>query len=165
MRMNGVLTALLIGGSAVLGSVTVAQAEPMANPCNPCAGMTMPAKPAHAYHVRALKAVHLNQPIVAMIEADWCPSCKHIKPTLMSLMSKYGKQAKFLKLDVTNERTKAQSAALAKAYGLSAFFNENQSRTSTIGVFAAKSRVPVKVLVGEADAAPYVEALKTAEKH
>jgi len=112
-----------------------------------------------------MKAVHLNQPIVAIIEADWCPSCQHIKPTLTSLMTKYGKEAKFVKLDVTNPKAKEASARLAKAYGLTAFYNENQAKTSTVGIFAAKSRVPEKILVGEAEEAPYVEALKAAEKH
>lgn len=109
-------------------------------------------------------AAKAGKPVVAVIEANWCPSCQRIKPTIMGLMKSHGKDATFVLLDVSNGKAKEASAKLAKTYGLTAFFQENQSMTSTVGIFRAGSHVPAKVLVGEGEEAPYLEALKLAAK-
>ena len=67
-----------------------------------------------------------------MFYADWCPSCKKLEPALTEAreMGKLDEQAVlFIRFDLTDSETKAQSAMLAKALGLDALYAANDGKT------------------------------------
>jgi thiol-disulfide isomerase/thioredoxin len=73
-------------------------------------------------------------PTVAVIAADWCPYCKNVDPVVMGLMKEYKGKVNFVMFDVTDDKTKAEAMKMAEEYGLSKFFKENKSKTSTVAV-------------------------------
>jgi thiol-disulfide isomerase/thioredoxin len=76
-------------------------------------------------------------PTVAVIKADWCPYCKNVDPVVMSLMKEYKGKVNFVMFDVTDDKTKAEAMKMAEEYGLTKFFKENKSKTSTVAVLKA----------------------------
>ena len=79
-----------------------------------------------------------KRPIVAVIKADWCPYCKKVDPVMMKLMEDYGEKLKFVVFDVTNEEAITESAKTAESLGLSDFFDEYKTKTSTVAVLKDK---------------------------
>jgi pentapeptide MXKDX repeat protein len=73
-------------------------------------------------------------PTVAVIAADWCPYCKNVDPVVMGLMKEYKGKVNFVMFNVTDDKTKAEAMKMAEEYGLSKFFKENKSKTSTVAV-------------------------------
>ncbi|MEL7536265.1 MAG: thioredoxin domain-containing protein [Pseudomonadota bacterium] len=64
--------------------------------------------------------------------ADWCPSCKLLDPAIADArkMAKLDReQVLFVRLDLTNDNTRAQSKMLANALGLGEHFKMNAGKT------------------------------------
>lgn len=75
-----------------------------------------------------------KRPIVAIIAAEWCPYCKRIDPIVKDVMATYSEKLNFVMFDVTNEKTTAAAMQTAKKLGLTDFFSEYKSKTSTVAV-------------------------------
>ena len=75
-----------------------------------------------------------KRPVVAIIAAEWCPYCKRIDPVVKDVMATYSEKLNFVMFDVTNEKTTAAAMQTAKKLGLTDFFNEYKSKTSTVAV-------------------------------
>jgi thiol-disulfide isomerase/thioredoxin len=59
--------------------------------------------------------------------ADYCGSCKALKPNLMALQTKLeGEPVHFLKFDITSSESKSASEELASEIGVSELYKENQ---------------------------------------
>jgi thiol-disulfide isomerase/thioredoxin len=82
-------------------------------------------------------------PTVAVIKADWCPYCKNVDPVVMGLMKEYKGKVNFVMFDVTDDKTKAEAMKMAEEYGLTKFFKDNKSKTSTVAVLK-KNKVTFK---------------------
>jgi thiol-disulfide isomerase/thioredoxin len=78
-----------------------------------------------------------DRPIVAVIYAEWCPYCKRVDPVVSELRKYYGEKMNFVVFDVSNEETTAEAKANAEKLGLSKFFADNKSKTSTVAVLKA----------------------------
>jgi thiol-disulfide isomerase/thioredoxin len=82
-------------------------------------------------------------PTVAVIKADWCPYCKNVDPVVTGLMKEYKGKVNFVMFDVTDDKTKAEAMKMAEEYGLTKFFKDNKSKTSTVAVLK-KNKVTFK---------------------
>ncbi len=85
------------------------------------------------------------QVVAAIFYADWCSKCKQMGPGMMKTMEnlKGDSSVKFIKFDLTNDKTKAASAKLAAANGLTQVWEANQS---TGQVLLVKGTQRTKVL-------------------
>lgn len=82
-----------------------------------------------------------DKPIVAVIQADWCPYCKRVDPVVSSLMQDYSDKINFVFFDVTDDATIAASMKKAEELGLSDFFKDYKKKTSTVAVLVDKKVV------------------------
>ncbi len=73
-----------------------------------------------------------NKPRVVVVYADWCPLCQKLKPALALINEKYAGKIRFVRLDVTDEKTTAASMEQAKSLGLQEFFQKNREKTSLV---------------------------------
>lgn len=101
-----------------------------------------------------------NLPLVVVVRADWCPTCRRIEPTVTALQREYAGRVSFLVLDVTDDATSARSTVAAEQAGVGAFFRDNNA-TGIVAVFS-RGRSQVAKLAGEADVARYREPLSAA---
>jgi len=81
-------------------------------------------------HMKPL-AMDTHKPTVAVFYADWCGSCKVLEPKMKEAISQIkNKDAlKIVKFDLTNDETKAKSAALAGENGLTDLYNAKAPKT------------------------------------
>lgn len=88
------------------------------------------------------------QVIAAVFHADWCGKCKQMGPNAKKTMASYArdKDVKFVKFDLTNESTKAQSAKLAARNGITPVWNSNQ-KTGMVLLVDARTRKVVDTIV------------------
>ena len=82
-----------------------------------------------------------KNPVVVIIRADWCPYCKELEPKMMKLMEQYGEKLNFVTLDITNRETTEKAKAMAKAAGLSEFFEANKAKASMVAIFKDKKQI------------------------
>ncbi len=108
------------------------------------------------------KTVNVNKPIVAVVKAEWCSTCKRIGPVVMELMKEYDKTAQFVVLDVTNAKTSKEAEKTAKKFGISKFFKENKSQTGSVTIISPQSKEVLKTFQGEGDKKAYEVALNEA---
>ncbi len=73
--------------------------------------------------------VAIDRPVVVVVRAEWCVSCRHAAPAVAWLREQYGDRATFVDLDVTDDATSAQSAEKASRLGLGPFFADNRGLT------------------------------------
>ena len=81
-----------------------------------------------------------NKPRVVVVYADWCPLCQKLKPALALINEKYAGKIRFVRLDVTDEKTTAASMEQAKSLGLQEFFQKNREKTSLVVIQDASGR-------------------------
>ncbi len=88
------------------------------------------------------------QVIAAVFHADWCGKCKQMGPSAMKTMASYArdKDVKFVKFDLTDDSTKAQSAKLAARNGIEPVWNSNQ-KTGMVLLVDGKTRKVVDTIV------------------
>lgn len=88
------------------------------------------------------------QVIAAVFHADWCGKCKQMGPSAMKTMASYArdKDVKFVKFDLTDDSTKAQSAKLAARNGIAPVWNSNQ-KTGMVLLVDGKTRKVVDTIV------------------
>jgi thioredoxin-related protein len=86
-------------------------------------------------------------PLVVLIHSRECPVCAKVRPELKELAQTYGSRIRFVMLDITDDKSKALSAATAKAMNLSAFFNLYCDTFPCVGIFDAENRT-VRELCG-----------------
>ena len=82
-----------------------------------------------------------DRPIVAIIEADWCPYCKNLNPIIAELKKDYSEKLNFIAFDVTDEKRIAESKAKAESLGLSEFFEKFKEKTSAVVIMKDKKIV------------------------
>ena len=72
-----------------------------------------------------------DKPIVALFYADWCGSCKILEPRMNAAISQLSdsEAVKVIKFDLTDDSTKAKSAALAGENSLTDLYNDNAPKT------------------------------------
>lgn len=99
-------------------------------------------------------------PLVVIVRADWCPTCRRIEPTVTALQREYAGRVSFLVLDVTDDAASARSTVAAEQAGVGAFFRGNDA-TGIVAVFS-RGRSQVALLAGEGDLARYREPLSAA---
>ena len=104
--------------------------------------------------------VSRDLPLVVVVRADWCPTCRRIEPTVTALQREYAGRASFLVLDVTDDAASARSTSAAAQAGVGEFFRNNNA-TGIVGVFT-RQRKEVAQLAGETDIARYREPLSAA---
>lgn len=99
-----------------------------------------------------------KRPYVLVVYADWCPSCQQLKPTLAFLNEKYNGRIRFLRFDITTERSAARSKELASKMGLADFYDRNHEQTSVV-IILDSSRHEVFRTVNDFAPDRYVAAL------
>lgn len=110
-------------------------------------------------NMKMTEKVIANKAIVAVVKADWCPSCEKIGPVVMQIMKEYDKTTQFVILDVTNSKTSKKADKLSKKLGISDFFKANKSKTATVAIIDANSKEVLKTFQGESDKKAYEFAL------
>jgi thiol-disulfide isomerase/thioredoxin len=103
-----------------------------------------------------------GKPVVVDIYASWCPGCKNIAPTLSQLKQQYGKKASFVVFDVTDSKTTKASMKMAAELGLTSFFNENKSKTSTVAIIDPATGKIMKQFQNNAEITEYSSVLDRA---
>lgn len=84
---------------------------------------------------------------VLKFHADWCPRCKSLDPVYSDVTKKFGdKPVGFVKVDVTNDKTKKASAAALKELGLEDVWSKNKGRNGFILVVDAGTQKEVSKL-------------------
>ncbi len=84
-------------------------------------------------------------PVVIEFWATWCPNCKELEPSMDSLVTKYGKQVKFISVAVSVNETPAKVKAYVEKYkrpGIQ-FFDPHGSATGAYDVPATSMVVVV----------------------
>lgn len=82
--------------------------------------------------------------------ADWCGSCKVIDPKLKEARESLDEgPALFVTFDMTDDKTKNQTALLASAIGLQKLYQENEGRTGFLLVIDAESKEVVDRITTE----------------
>jgi len=72
----------------------------------------------------------MDKPVVAVFYADWCGSCKILDPKMKQAVGMMDKDAvDVVMFDLTDEETKAKSAALAGEKGLTDLYNAHAPKT------------------------------------
>lgn len=74
---------------------------------------------------------HSSKPTVAVFYADWCGSCKILEPNMMKAMEEMENKdmLNVVKFDLTDDATKATSAAMAGENGLTDLYNAHAPKT------------------------------------
>jgi thiol-disulfide isomerase/thioredoxin len=103
-----------------------------------------------------------GKPVVVDIYASWCPACKNIAPTLSQLKQQYAGKVHFVVLDVSDRSTTAQSEAIAKELGLSAFFAANKTQTGALTIVDPSSGKILSQHRNNANKAIYTKVLDAA---
>ena len=121
--------------------------------------LTLPLSPAQAKH-RSPKVV------AVVFYADWCHLCKQMGPSVMQTMKGYmgDKAVKFVKLDLTNDATKAQSAKVAARNKLTPIWKANQ-KTGMVLLVSGKTHKVLDTIVytdSQSDMKRKIEAAKSA---
>src|SRR5215467_6721365 len=80
----------------------------------------------------ALAQTRKAEPLVAVVYADWCPLCQKLKPVLARINERYNGKIRFVRLDMTSEKTAAAAKIEAHKAGLESFLDENKERTSLV---------------------------------
>jgi thiol-disulfide isomerase/thioredoxin len=97
-----------------------------------------------------------------MIHADWCGTCKGLKPVWERIRSDLAEQSNAVTFDVSDRPAYAESARAARELGIGEFFSEYRAKTGTIGILACDTQKPVAVLNGERDFETYRAAIEKA---
>ncbi len=89
------------------------------------------------------------QVVAAIFHADWCGKCKQMGPGVMQTMEnlKGDSSVKWVMFDLTNDKTKAASAKLAAANGLTKVWEANQSTGQVLLVKGAQRTKVLGTLV------------------
>ncbi|GEM_PF-998416 len=101
-------------------------------------------------------------PLVVMIHADWCGTCRVLGPVWEQIQTDFAETSTVVSLDVSDRPAYVASAEAARALGIQDFFSKYRAKTGTIAVLACESREPVAVLNGERDFEVYRTALAKA---
>jgi thiol-disulfide isomerase/thioredoxin len=103
-----------------------------------------------------------GKPVVVDIYATWCPGCQSIKSTLSTLKTEYSGKVNFVVFDVTDKKTTEAAQAKAKKLGLSDFFVQNKSKTSTVAIINPSTGKTLKVYQANPNLADYKAVLNPA---
>jgi thiol-disulfide isomerase/thioredoxin len=122
---------------------------------NPFPIATVAAKPIRVAAAGALASELQGKPVVVDIYASWCPGCRNIAPTLQGLKTRYQDKANFVVFDVSDKKTTAEAAAMAKKLGLTNFFNANKASTSTVAIIDPANGKILKQFRNNANASDY----------
>lgn len=107
-------------------------------------------------------AVTHPKPMVAVLRADWCPTCKKLEQGMGPLVGKYSGRLDFVVLDVTSDEAKGKSAARARELGLGDFFARNLDQGTPVIAIISRSGKEVFHQVGSDDLALYDKAFAKA---
>lgn len=106
--------------------------------------------------------------IAAVFHADWCGYCKKMAPAAMATMKNYKSDAtvKFVKFDLTNNKTKANSTKVAARNGVLPVWNGNQKTGMILLVDGKTRKVIGKIDSNDSSAAmkAKIEAAKSGKK-
>jgi thiol-disulfide isomerase/thioredoxin len=116
---------------------------------------TVAAQPIRIAAAGALAPELQGKPVIVDIYASWCPGCRNIAPTLQGLKTRYQDKANFVVFDVSDRKTTAEAAAMAKKLGLTSFFNANKASTSTVAIIDPASGKVLKQFRNNANANDY----------
>ncbi len=139
-----------------------AKANPCAAKTNPCAAKTNPCAGKTKSVGGPLAKELQGKPVVIDVFATWCPGCKNIEPTLGKLKKDYGDRANFVVLDVTDKKTMEEAKAKAEKLGLTAFLDENQSKTSTVAIVDPATGSVLAIFKNNPEVADYTKVLDAA---
>ena len=103
----------------------------------------------------------LEQPIVVFVHSRECPICAKVRPIVDSLESTYGGKARFVRLDVTDDKSKQIAKQSAKELKIGSFFALYEDSFPCVGVFNSKRKC-VKELFGENAKEKYEKAIDKA---
>ena len=81
-----------------------------------------------------------QRPFVLVVYADWCPSCQRLKPTLALINDRYRGKIRFVRFDITTERTAERSKQEAEKLGFADFYEKNHDRTSLVIILDSSRR-------------------------
>jgi thiol-disulfide isomerase/thioredoxin len=107
------------------------------------------------------RPVQSQKPLLVAIHADWCPGCKNIEPSMMKLMHEYQDRVQFVMLDVTDAKSTQEAAKQAKSLGLSKWFEQNKTKTSTVAIMAPGSKQAAKTFMNNPDVQAYEATLNS----
>lgn len=119
-----------------------------------------PREPAPLVAVAGAESVAQDRPLVVVVRAEWCASCRHAAPAIAWLREEYGDRVSFLDLDVTDDDAITRSATKASRLGLGPFFEENRGRTGV--TILGKGRLTVRRFGAENRPGPYRSAVEEA---
>jgi thiol-disulfide isomerase/thioredoxin len=68
-----------------------------------------------------------DRPMAVWFYADWCTNCKLIAPKIAQVQPEFEKSVDFVKLDVTNEETKAATRTRARELGILPLYMGNRA--------------------------------------
>ncbi len=132
---------------SIAGLISIACAVgALADGAAPTTGSTSEAKPT---------------PLVVLIHSRECPVCAKVRPMMKELSESYQARVRFVNLDVTDDKAKAESKQTAKSLHVGAFFNMYADTFPCVGIFDSKDK-PVHELCGYNPKAKYEGYIKKA---
>lgn len=80
------------------------------------------------------------EPTVAFINSKECPVCAKVRPIIKDLEAEYAGRVRFINLDISDDKTKAESKKLARSVLLGQFFNLYSDSFPCVGIFDKQNR-------------------------
>ena len=90
-----------------------------------------------------------------MMHADWCGACKALAPKVSQARENAnldGKGVLFVKLDLTNDKTKHQAAMMAAVLGITELYESNAGKTGFLLLINAESGEKIARITNKQDA-------------
>lgn len=106
-----------------------------------------------------------SRPMFVEISTDWCHACNILRPTIEQLRLEYGSQVNFVRLNLSNEATRAQASIIAANLGITNFLISNSRAFPTVGILCSSNTRADKLIIGANNKAVYTSALNNLIAH
>jgi thiol-disulfide isomerase/thioredoxin len=104
-----------------------------------------------------------GKPLVVRVHAAWCAECQTTLPDFQAFTAAYGVKVNVLDFDVTDGKTAANAAELARRVGLSVYYDRTKTKPLTVTFIDPNSNAVVAELRGNVDMKDLVAAERAVE--
>ena len=102
-----------------------------------------------------------GKPVLVVIYASWCTTCRKMKPVLKTIRQQEGNDVHWVQFDVSTSAASKRSAARAKELGLGQFFKSHRSQTSLVSILNPATGASIRTFRAQTEIDPYVSAIRT----
>lgn len=105
-----------------------------------------------------------GKPLVIRIHAAWCAECQTTLPDYLRFTKAYQGKINTIDIDVTDGKTSAAAAALARSVGLAAYYEKTKTAPLTVAFIDPNSTKLIAELRGNVDYSDLARAERSVER-